>query len=229
MVEDAMYVLRIASLSVVAAAAVWGCGSNPDGPSQTNNRMTFFVTSATSMTGNVGGLRGADATCQRLATAVGAGSRTWRAYLSADQDPDNGNRPTDARSRIGAGPWVNVNGVTVATSLADLHAKTGNADVFITEQGQKVNGQWAGSPSPVQHDIMTGSNADGTLMPGLTCNSWTSGSADVLGQVGHSDGLGPGASTAGALASWNSAHANANCSDTAPRGGAGRLYCFARN
>ena len=224
-----MQVTRIAAVGAVLIVGL-GCGSsNPDGPSQTNSRMSFFVSSATSMTGNLGGLRGADATCQRLATAVGAGSRTWRAYLSADQDPDNSNRPTDARSRIGAGPWVNVNGVTVASSLADLHNKTGNADVFITEQGQKVNGQWAGSPSPVQHDILTGSNPDGTLMPGLTCTNWTSGAADVTGQVGHSDGLGPGGSTAGALASWNSAHANANCSDTAPRGGAGRLYCFARN
>jgi len=223
-----MQISRIVAVSAVLTAG-WGCGSNPDGPSQTNTRMTFFVSSATSMTGNLGGLRGADATCQRLATAVGAGSRSWRAYLSADQDPDNGNRPTDARSRIGAGPWVNVNGVTVASSLTELHGRTGNADVFITEQGQKVNGQWAGSPSPTQHDILTGSNADGTLMPGLTCTNWTSGAADVTGQVGHSDGLGPGGSTAGALASWNSAHANANCSDTAPRGGAGRLYCFARN
>jgi hypothetical protein len=224
-----MQILRIVALSGVTIGAGWGCGSNQDGPSQTGNRLTFFVSSATSMTGNVGGLRGADATCQRLAAAVGAGSRAWRAYLSADQDPDNSNRPTDARSRIGTGPWVNVNGVTVASSLSDLHGRTGNADVFITEQGNRVNGQWPGSPSPVEHDILTGSNADGTLMPGMTCNNWTSGAADVAAQVGHADGLGPGGSTAGALASWNSAHANAGCNDTAPRGGAGRLYCFARN
>jgi hypothetical protein len=220
---------RIVALIGVAIGAAGGCGSNPNGPSQTSNRMTFFVSSATSMTGNLGGLRGADATCQRLAAAVGAGSRTWRAYLSADQDPDNGNRPTDARSRIGTGPWVNVNGVTVASSLSELHGRTGNPDVFITEQGQRVNGQWPGSPSPVEHDILTGSNADGTILPGMTCNSWTSGGADVAAQVGHADGLGPGGSTTGTLASWNSAHANAGCNDTAPRGGAGRLYCFARN
>jgi uncharacterized protein DUF1554 len=214
----------------VAIGAGWGCASNPSGPSQANsNPMTFFVSSATSMTGNLGGLRGADATCQRLAAAVAAGSRTWRAYLSADQDPDNGNRPTDARSRIGTGPWINTKGVIVARSLSELHARTGNADVFITEQGQRVNGQWPGSPSPVEHDILTGSNADGSLMPGMTCNNWTSGAADVAGQVGHADGLGPSGSTAGALTSWNSAHANAGCNDTAPRGGAGRLYCFARN
>ena len=76
---------------------------------------------------------------------------------------------------------------------------------------------------------MTGSNADGTVMAGFTCRDWTSGSADDFGQVGHSDGLGPGQSTAGALASWNSSHRNQDCSNTVPRGGAGRIYCFARN
>ena len=224
-----MQVSRIVALIGVAIGAGWGCASNPSGPSQGGSNMTFFVTSATSMTGNLGGLRGADATCQRLAGTVGAGSRTWRAYLSAEQDPDNGNRPTDARSRIGNGPWINAKGVRVASSLSELHARTGNADVFITEQGQRVNGQWPGSPSPVEHDILTGSDADGIIMPGLTCNSWTSAAANVAAQVGHADGLGPGGSTAGTLASWNSAHANAGCNDTAPRGGAGRLYCFARN
>ena len=101
--------------------------------------------------------------------------------------------------------------------------------MFVTEQGQRVNGQWPGSPSPTEHDMLTGSTAEGTLMPGLTCNGWTSGSADVAAQVGHSDGLGAGGSTAGSNASWNSAHANAGCNNTAPRGGAGRFYCFARN
>jgi len=98
----------------------------------------------------------------------------------------------------------------------------------VDENGQRINGQWSGSPSPVQHDIMTGSTSDGTLMRGFTCNDWTSGSAADVGQVGHSDGLGPGGSSAGALSSWNSAHANQDCSNTAPRGGAGRIYCFAR-
>jgi hypothetical protein len=77
--------------------------------------------------------------------------------------------------------------------------------------------------------MLTGSTAEGTVLPGQTCNSWTSGAANVSAQVGHSDGLGPGGSSAGALASWNSAHANAGCDNTAPRGGAGRFYCFARN
>ena len=103
-----------------------------------------------------------------------------------------------------------------------------DAAVFVDERGQRINGQWTGSPAPVQHDILTGSNADGTLMAGFTCADWTSASDTAVGQVGHSDGMGPGQSTAGALASWNSAHANQNCANTAPRGGAGRIYCFAR-
>ena len=221
-----MRVTRILTVILLTAACD---DNNAGGPSQTSNPMTFFVTSATSMTGNLGGLRGADATCLRLATAVGAANKAWRAYLSAEQDPDNGNRPTDARSRIGNGPWVNVNGVTVASSLNELHSRTGNVDVFVTEQGQRVNGQWPGTPAPVEHDMLTGSTAEGTVLPGQTCNSWTSGAANVSAQVGHSDGLGPGGSSAGALASWNSAHANAGCDNTAPRGGAGRFYCFARN
>jgi hypothetical protein len=163
--------------------------------------MSFFVSSATSVTGNLGGLAGADATCQRLATAVGEGSRTWRAYLSVERDASNGNQPTHARDRIGNGPWRNANSVVIANNVAELHARSGDSAVFIDEHGQKINGQWTGSPSPVQHDILTGSNADGTLAPGLTCSDWTSAADTVAGQVGHSDGLGPGQSTAGALAS----------------------------
>src|SRR5258705_5282887 len=215
-----MQVSRIVALIGVAIGAGWGCASNPSGPSQGGSNMTFFVSSATSMTGNLGGLRGADATCQRLAATVGAGSRTWRAYLSAEQDPDNGNRPTDARSRIGNGPWINAKGVRVASSLSELHARTGNADVFITEQGQRVNGQWPGSPSPVEHDILTGSDADGTLIPGLTCNSWTSGAPNVAAQVGHADGLGPGGSTAGGPAPWESRPPQTGWPGTGPRPGA---------
>jgi hypothetical protein len=79
----------------------------------------------------------------------------------------------------------------------------------------------------VEHDILTGSNADGTLMRGMTCNDWTSASDSVAAQVGHADGLGPGGDTSGTLSSWNSAHANQSCANTAPRGGAGRIYCFA--
>jgi len=190
--------------------------------------LSFFVTSTKSTTGNIGGLRGADAMCQSLAQAVGAGNKTWRAYLSVERDADNGNQPTNARTRIGNGPWVNAKGVTVAANLTELHGRRGDASVFVDERGQMINGQWAGSPSPVEHDIMTGSSADGTLLAGLTCGDWTSDSTSAIGQVGHSDGMGPGGDTSGALSSWNSAHTNQNCANTAPRGGAGRIYCFAR-
>jgi hypothetical protein len=205
------------------------CGDDemPTAPSASSS-MGFFVTSVTSATGNLGGLAGADVTCQRLAAAVGQSARLWRAYLSVERDPANGNRPTHAKDRIGAGPWLNANGVAVANSVAELHARTGDANLFIDERGQRINGQWTGSPGPVEHDILTGSNADGTLAAGLTCADWTSASPDVAAQVGHSDGMGPNQSTAGTLSSWNSAHANLNCANTAPRGGAGRFYCFAR-
>ncbi len=218
--------------SLVLMVMVLGAGcsddpvTGPTGPG--NQRVNFFVTSETSVTGNLGGLSAADATCQRLATAAGHGrNRVWRAYLSAERDATNNNQPTHARDRIGSGPWYNVNLVPIANTLGELHSRTGDAALFLDERGQRINGQWTGSPSPTEHDILTGSNADGTLFPGMTCNDWTSDSATLSAQVGHSDGMGPNQSTAGALASWNSSHANMNCANTAPRGGAGRFYCFA--
>jgi hypothetical protein len=218
---------KVFLVTLVLASACSGDSSSPSSPSA-SNPLSFFVTSATSTTGNLGGLAGADATCQRLAAAVGQGNRFWHAYLSAERDTANGNQAVNARDRIGIGPWHNAAGTLVANNLTELHARTGDAALFVDERGQRINGQWTGSPTPNQHDIMTGSNADGTLMRGFTCADWTSGSASDLGQVGHSDGMGPNQSTAGALASWNSAHSNQNCADTAPRGGGGRFYCFAR-
>lgn len=210
---------------IVAATGCDGDGAPtaPSGPT-----MSFFVTSVASASGNLGGLAGADATCQRLAATSGQGSRTWRAYLSVERDPANGNQRTNARDRIGTGPWHNASLTVVANDLVALHSRTGDAAVFIDERGQRINGQWTGSPTPVQHDILTGSNSDGTLLPGSTCSDWTSDSATLAAQVGHSDGMGANQSTTGTLSSWNSAHANLSCADTAPRGGAGRFYCFAR-
>jgi hypothetical protein len=213
---------------LLAALLAMSCSDSKSPTAPSARAISFFVSSATSATGNLGGLAGADATCQRLAAAVGQGGRTWRAYLSVERDPSNNNGPTHARDRIGNGPWLNANLVVVANTLAELHARTGDATVFVDERGQRINGQWTGSPTPIEHDILTGSNADGTLMPGFTCGDWTSDSASLTAQVGHSDGMGPNQSTAGALASWNSAHASQSCANTAPRGGAGRIYCFAR-
>ena len=217
--------MRAYSLAIVILLAT---ACEDDGPTTPSSpALSFFVTSTTSVTGNLGGLTGADATCQRLATAVLQGRRTWRAYLSVDRDASNNNLPRHAKDRIGTGPWYNANLQLIANSVAELHNRTGDAALFVDERGQRINGQWTGSPSPVQHDILTGSNADGTLMTGMTCSDWTSDSASVSAQVGHSDGMGPNQSTAPPLSSWNSAHANQNCANTAPRGGAGRFYCFA--
>jgi hypothetical protein len=225
-----MKLRSLPALAVLCLAA--GCGDDDDngGPSSPTNdtSLSFFVSSATNPTGNLGGLAGADARCQSLAAAVGQGQKTWRAYLSVERDPATGTA-TDARSRIGTGPWYNASGARLASNLTELHALKGDAALFLDERGQRIAGQWTGSPRPVEHDILTGSTADGRVMPGLTCGDWNSGSADVQAQVGHSDGLGPGGDPSGNFGSWNSSHTNQNCSNTAPRGGAGRIYCFARN
>jgi len=216
-------------LCLCAVLAALGCGSsnNPTAPSG-NHLVSFFVTSETSATGNLGGLAAADATCQRLASAAGYGLRVWRAYLSVERDAANNNQPTHARDRIGVGPWYNVSQTLIANNVAELHSRSGDAALFLDERGQRINGQWTGSPGPNQHDILTGSMADGTLAAGATCADWTSTSSAIAAQVGHSDGLGPNQNAAPPLNSWNAAHASLSCADTAPRGGAGRFYCFAR-
>ena len=222
-------IFRLAIVCAIATASACSGGDVATGPTRSSRTIGFFVTSARSTTGNLGGLAGADRICESLADTIGVGYKTWRAYLSVERDADNGNRSTDARSRIGDGPWVNANGVLVARNPTDLHSRKGESTVFVDERGRRINGQWPGTPSPVEHDILTGSRADGTLMPGLTCGDWTSASTATQAQVGHSDGLGGGGDTSGTLSSWNSAHSNQNCANTAPRGGAGRIYCFASN
>jgi len=132
-----------------------------------------------------------------------------------------------AKDRIGAGPWYNAALVMVAADVADLHTKLGDVEVFLDEHGEKVPGQWKDSPAPNEHDILTGSNKDGTVAPGKTCADWTSEDSQLFALVGHSDGLGPMGSDADQYRSWNSVHENGGCHDTAPKGGAGRVYCFA--
>src|SRR5215216_489123 len=133
---------RSLMLTVVLSAAACSDDSTPTMPSGPS--LSFFVTSATSVTGNLGGLTGADATCQRLGTAAGQGSRTWRAYLSVERDASNGNQPRHARDRIGTGPWYNANLQVVASSVAELHSRSGDAALFLDERGQRINGQWTG-------------------------------------------------------------------------------------
>jgi hypothetical protein len=212
-----------------------GCASDEDGTNHGHagagagggaSHTTFFVTSDTSATADLGGLTGADARCQTLATSAGLVQHTFHAYLSAEQDPADSSKPVNARERIGTGPWHNAKGVLLAADLTALHALSGDAELFLDEHGEKINGQWADSPTPNEHDILTGSTAEGMLLAGKTCSDWTSAGNDTA-QVGHSDGLGPGMNSTPPYNSWNSVHENGSCGDTAPRGGAGRLYCFA--
>jgi len=187
---------------------------------------SFFVTSDSSKTGNLGGLTGADKRCQDLASAVGAGGKTWHAYLSAEHAA-NGGGAVNARDRIGQGPWYNANGALLAKDLTELHARKGDPAVFLNERGERINGQWSDSPKPNEHDVLTGSDGEGKLIVGNTCKDWTSSDMADTAQVGHSDGLGPMGNGAPPYDSWNSVHKNGGCHDTAPGGGAGKLYCFA--
>ncbi len=176
--------------------------------------MSFFATSVGSgkAGGNLGGLDGADATCQALADAVGQGDCTWRAYLSTST--------VDARDRIGTGPWENSAGDVIAASVEALHTdglSNGDPQHVLDENGAEVPGN--------EHDILTGSNEDGTLLEDATCLDWTSNSGDDRGQVGHSDIPGnPNFSP-----SWNAAHLSNGCTqqNLQGTGGSGRLYCFA--
>jgi hypothetical protein len=206
------------------AALVLAAGLSVPLTSQTP-AMTFFITSAGSGDGaNLGGLAGADKHCQALAAAVGAGGRTWRAYLSAAAA--SGQPAVNARDRIGAGPWQNAKGVPVATSVADLHSDNNklSKENSLNEKGEVVNGR---GDQPNRHDILTGSQLDGTLPQAegdATCQNWTSNSTGSA-LMGHHDRQGGGANPT----SWNSAHASKGCSQANLRGtgGDGLFYCFA--
>ena len=191
--------------------------------------MTFFITSTGIGKGaNLGGLAGADAHCQKLAAAAGAGDKTWHAYLSTDGG--EGKPSVNARDRIGKGPWHNAKGTAIARDLGHLHgdtlddARLGNLitkNNGLTEKGDLVNG--VGS-TPNMHDILTGSRPDGRAYgdgKDHTCKNWTSDS-DGVAQLGHHDRNGGGIS-------WNSVHPSRGCSqeNLASTGGAGLFYCFA--
>lgn len=181
--------------------------------------MSFFVTSENpGQGGNLGGLEGADAHCAALAEAAGVTGRTWRAYLSTSAQ--------NARDRIGAGPWVNAKGETIAESVDALHGGNNiTKDTALNERGEVVNGR---GDEPNRHDILTGSLPDGTVAAGQTCEDWTSDGAETAGMVGHHDRMGLDESDA--AKSWNSSHASrGGCGMEALRGtgGDGLLYCFA--
>ncbi|TYC54446.1 lectin [Zoogloea oleivorans] len=220
----------LAALLLIATSAAQAQQTPADAPKPP---LGFFVTSSGLGKGaDLGGLSGADAHCQKLASAVGAGNRTWRAYLSTQAA--NGQPAVNARDRIGTGPWANAKGQIVAKDVAHLHgdvieqARLGNnlsRTTVITEKGEPVKG--AGD-KPNEHDILTGSKADGTAFTDAadhTCKNYTSSAADGSAQVGHFD------RTGGGNTSWNSAHGSRGCSqeNLVGTGGAGLLYCFASN
>lgn len=209
----------------LSALAVSGCATMqyPDG-------MTFFVTSAGLGRGaDLGGIQGADRHCQSLAAAVGAGGRTWRAYLSTQGKTTSDPSAAHARDRIGAGPWHNAKGVRVARDVADLHSPNANVtkETALDEKGQMVNGR---GDKPNKHDILTGSRPDGTTFPpqtDMTCGNWTKSGSDGTAIIGHHDRVGP--INHPWATSWNSSHNTLGCSQPAlvKTGGAGLFYCFA--
>jgi hypothetical protein len=192
--------------------------------------MSFFVTSQGIGKGaDLGGLAGADKHCQDLAASVGAGGKTWHAYLSTQ-----GAGAVNARDRIGKGPWMNAKGVVIATSVEDLHSANSKMSKQndLSEKGEVINGY---GDKPNRHDILTGSQPDGTAFTDdkdHTCKNWTS-SGDGSAMVGHSDLNGP--ATFPTVKSWNAAHPSrgpdGGCSqnDLRSTGGDGLLYCFAVN
>ena len=199
----------LASLGLAACAQMYP-GSKPG--------MSFFVTShGPGRGGDLGGLAGADAHCARLAAAAGAGDKTWHAYLSTDT--------VDARSRIGNGPWYDAKGVMIASSVADLHGAGNKLDKqsALSESGAVINGR---GDTPNRHDILTGSNPDGTRVAGKNCAGWTSSDAGTA-IVGHHDRM--GLRDDAPSKSWNSSHETRGCSQEAFKatGGDGLLYCFA--
>jgi len=222
-----MQASRASTFAVAAGAAALlaACAYSASGrPGNPGNPMSFFVTSSNPGKGaDLGGLAGADRHCQALASSVGAGDRTWHAYLSATAQ--GASPAVNARDRIGRGPWQNVKGVVIARNVDELHgANNLNKDTALTEKGGVISGS---GDMVVMHDILTGSTSDGRVAPGdATCRNWTS-SSEGSTIVGHHDRRG----TAGDRTSWNASHPTRGCSPEGLKstGGAGLLYCFAVN
>jgi len=217
------------SLTILGAALAV-LGAAVPAPAQQSN-MTFFITSAgPGNGGDLGGLAGADAHCQKLAEAVGAGAKTWRAFLSLS--PIDGAKAVNARDRIGKGPWQNAKGVVIAKDVDDLIKNANiNKETGLSEKGDITKGR---GDTPNEHDILTGSQMDGTAYPAgdkdQTCGNWTKSGDDGTGaRVAHFDRI--GIADTPEQKSWASSHTTPGCSMASLRkvGGAGLLYCFAAN
>jgi hypothetical protein len=221
---------RIIAPGLMLAAAIW---VQPAAPALAQSAdMGFFVTSnGIGNGGNLGGLAGADNHCQTLAQAAGAGGKTWRAYLSTQAA--DGQPAVNARDRIGKGPWKNAKGQVVAKDVAELHGANGlTKQTALSEKGEVINGR---GDTPNRHDVLTGSQADGTAFAAgedRTCRNWTS-STQGAAMVGHSDRM--GLRDDDASKSWNTSHTSrgpdGGCSqaDLRSTGGDGLFYCFAAN
>lgn len=212
--------------TTAAAALLVACSTSS--PPTPQSKMSFFVTSVNpGKGGDFGGLAGADRYCQSLAAGVGAGGRTWRAYLSTIATP--GSPAVNARDRIGNGPWVNAKGETVANNLDELHSVNKiSKQTALTEKGQMISGR---GDAVNLHDMLTGSSPDGRAIndaKDTTCGNWTK-SGDGSAIVGHHDRMGLNESPP--MKSWNSSHPTQGCSLEALQktGGGGLLYCFAAN
>jgi hypothetical protein len=220
---------RIAWFSVPAALLLAGLGACVmERQAEADSGMSFFITSVGAGQGaDLGGLEGADRHCQQLAQSAGAGDRTWRAYLSTQAA---GSQPAiNARDRIGRGPWRNAKATIIAWNVNELHnANNLTKETALTEKGDVVSGR---GDTPNRHDILTGSQPDGTaftVAEDRTCGNWTRSGAEGAAMVGHHDRR--GLSEDPPAKSWNSSHlTRGGCSQEALRGtgGAGLLYCFA--
>ena len=216
----------------VAAAGVLILGGCATGQSSDGSGMTFFITSVgPGKGGDLGGVEGADRHCQAVASAAGAGSRTWRAYLSTQGSALNDAKVVHARDRIGSGPWHNAKGALIARNVEELHSANNNVtkETALDEKGGIVNGR---TEKPNKHDILTGSRPDGTafagaFFPDMTCGNWTKSGADGSAMTGHHDRAGPIAHEW--ATSWNSSHPTRGCTQDGIRstGGDGLFYCFA--
>jgi len=215
---------RATGLALIACTALAAGGLTCAQAQQ--NAMTFFITSAGPGKGaDLGGLEGADRHCQTLAQAAGSSGKTWRAYLSTQ-----GANAVNAKDRIGRGPWQNAKGIVVAKDLAELHGTNNlNKQTALSEKGDVISGR---GDTPNRHDILTGSQADGTAFTGaddMTCGNWTLNGAEGA-MLGHHDRI--GSQDTPEARSWNATHASrGGCSQEALQGtgGNGLFYCFASN